>query len=266
MIDLVSEEMLAQIQRNYRKPHPDWTPDDVVTSPHNGNVLTVDHDGLVAIARRAGCTLELVPVIGDFIVTGGPLFRIHGDGARLDHAGLPRHVLLGRERIHSGDPSYGLRKLVDVALRALTSSQHDPTTASQVINRIQEALRQLAVREFPDGRFRDGDGQVRLVVRTLEWNGYVRLAFDEIRLLAPQHPQVTRRLEAALRDIKSVAPEERRAPLDRQLRLLEEAVPRTLQSAEDVRAALVPDAQGIGSGADLESDGAASGVPHALRA
>jgi uncharacterized membrane protein len=256
LIDLVGEEMLRQIERIYPERHPGRGRDDVVTSPRNGNLLKVDHEGLVDVARRAGCALELVPVVGDYVVTGGPLFRVHGDGARLDRTRLPRHVVLGRERIHAGDPSYGLRKLVDVALRALTPAQNDPTTASQVINRIQEALRQLAVREFPDGRFRDDDGHVRLVLRTLAWSGYVRLAFDEIRLLAPQHPQVTRRLEAALRDIKSVAPENRQAPLDRQLRLLEEAVPRTLESDEDVRAALVPDAQGIGSAADLELDGA----------
>ena len=35
---------------------------------------------------------------------------------------------------------------------------------------------------------------VRLVERTLSWDGYVRLAFDEIRLAGASSPQVTRRL------------------------------------------------------------------------
>ena len=85
----------------------------------------------------------------------------------------------------------------------------------------------------------------------LDWDGYVRLAFDEIRLAAGGYPQVTRRLEAALADLKSVAPAERQPALDRQLRLLAHGVARALEDEDDRRAALVADAQGIGSGADV---------------
>jgi hypothetical protein len=56
---------------------------------------------------------------------------------------------------------------------------------------------------------------------------------------------------AALADLKSVAPPDRQGPLDRQLRLLEAAVRRAHDEEEDVVAALVPDNEGIGSGADV---------------
>ena len=62
---------------------------------------------------------------------------------------------------------------------------------------------------------------------------------------------MTRRLEAALDDLKTVAPRERQAALDRQLRLLANAVERALEDDDDRRAALVADQQGIGSGADV---------------
>jgi len=85
----------------------------------------------------------------------------------------------------------------------------------------------------------------------LDWDGYVRLAFDEIRIAAGGYPQVTRRLEAALTDLKTVAPAQRQPPLDRQLRLLASAVEHALDEDDDRRAALVADAQGIGSGDDV---------------
>jgi uncharacterized membrane protein len=44
----------------------------------------VDEPALVEAARRADCTLELVPMMGDFVVAGAPLFRVSGDPARLD--------------------------------------------------------------------------------------------------------------------------------------------------------------------------------------
>jgi len=103
----------------------------------------------------------------------------------------------------------------------------------------------------------DDHGQLRLVIRSLNWDGYVRLAFDEIRLAAGPYPQVTRRLLSALQDLKAVAPPDRRPPIERQLRLLEQAVEQELTSQDDVHAALTPDAQGIGSGVDVVLDGSA---------
>jgi hypothetical protein len=56
---------------------------------------------------------------------------------------------------------------------------------------------------------------------------------------------------AALADLKSVAPPDRQEPLDRQLRLLTGAVRRAYDDEEDILAALTPDTEGIGSGADV---------------
>ena len=175
-----------------------------------GNVVHVDHERLVAEARRAGCTLELVPAMGDFVPRGAPLLR--ADRPLHDRERLLRLVRLEDERSHPDDPAYGVRKLVDVAQRALGTSSNDATTATQAINRLHDCLRQIADRPFPSGRFHDEAGELRLVVRMLRWDGYVRLAFDEIRLAAPGYPQVTRRLVAAIEDLKAIAPPDRHPP------------------------------------------------------
>jgi uncharacterized membrane protein len=189
-------------------------------------------------------------MMGDFVVRGAPLVRVQGNGARLDRERVRYLIALEDERTHRGDPAYGFRKLVDVAQRALGTAANDATTAVQVINRLHDCLRGIANRPFPNGHLRDEDDELRLIERVLDWDGYVRLAFDEIRLAAGGYPQVTRRLEAALSDLKTVAPPERQPAIDRQLRLLADAVTRELDD-DDRDAALVPDAQGIGSGADV---------------
>ena len=163
-------------------------------------------------------------------------------------------MILERERSHEFEPAFGLRKLVDVAMRSIYSSPfQDQTTSVQSINAIHDILRRLARREFPSGRHRDAHGHLRLVERVMRWEGYVRLAFDELRLAGAGSPQVARRLRAALEDVRSVASPERRPPLDRQLKLLDEAVRRAYDDDADVDAALVPDMQGIGSGPDVMS-------------
>ncbi|WP_029432271.1 DUF2254 domain-containing protein [Blastococcus sp. URHD0036] len=278
LIDLVGDRTRDLIESSFPAASPpadgSETGPSVVPAREPGNVVRVDRAALVAAARRADCVLELVPVVGDFVPGGAPLFRVHpgpqraqdgAPGARLDADEVARLVLVGPERVHGDDASYGIRKLVDVAERSIAQPFDDPTTTLQALHRLHDLLRQLAVRPLPPGEHRDADGVVRLVERTLSWEGHVRLAFDEIRLAGAASPQVTRRLCAALHDLKGVAPPDRQAPLDRQLRLLTAAVHRTYDDEEDVVAALTPDTEGIGSGADVTTTVRLDGTDQATR-
>jgi uncharacterized membrane protein len=259
IIDLVGDETRAQLERDFppdRKALPagddDASPEhDVVTAAESGVVVQIEREALVDAARAADTCIELVPMMGDFVPTGAPLART-GRGTAL-HDAVRRHVRLASERTHEHDAAFGIRKLVDIAERASSEPFDDPTTTVQAIDRLHDCLRLLAGRALPSGRYDDATGVPRLLVRELQWPGYVRLAFDEVRLVAAQNPQTARRLRAALEDLLAAAPDERRPSLERQLRLLEAAVARHFEDDADVDAAVLPDLQGIGSGADVVS-------------
>jgi uncharacterized membrane protein len=262
LIGIVGDETRKEIDRAYPRQPPAPPDPSVIVSSSHGVVVKVHRRALVSIASKAGCVLEMVPAMGDFVPLGTPLFRLHGELPADQRRKVEAGVILGRERTHETDPPYGLRKLVDIAERSVYSSPwQDPSTSVQAINAIHDCLRRLAPRQFPSGRHRDSAGEVRLIERTLSWEGYVRLAFDEIRLAGAGSPLIARRLRAALLDLKSVAPPERQAPLDRQLALLEVAVRRAYEDEDDVRAALTPDLLGIGSGPDVEKRATQNGEP-----
>ena len=150
------------------------------------------------------------------------------------------------------DVAYGFRMLVDIAERSLADSPYvDPTTAVQAIDRLHDGLRQLARRAFPDGRHHDDEGALRLVVPVMDWDAYVRLAFDELCRVGARSPQVARRLVSALEDLRAVALPDRIPALDRQLEILVAAV----HGADSPDAplepdfTLTPDRQGIGPAA-----------------
>ena len=108
----------------------------------------------------------------------------------------------------------------------------------QSIDRLHDILRQLAPRPFPDGQYRDQAGEVRLTVRVMTWEAYVHLAFDEIRMAGAGSPQVARRLNDVLADLKSIAPPERVETINHQIDLLVAAVEAAMDDKRDVKMAL----------------------------
>ena len=151
------------------------------------------------------------------------------------------------------DVAYGFRLLVDIAERSLADSPfQDPTTAVQAIDRLHDVLRQLARRPFPDGRHRDAEGEVT-ARRPLDELGGLRAP----GLRRDPHggrgiPQVSRRLTAALEDLRSIAPSDRVEVVDEQLELLATATTRAMEDERDVELALHPDREGIGAAIAVE--------------
>ena len=256
LIELVGKDTRELLDRVYPHQGPELDEEPggrrVIRARESGVVAGIGYDELVAEAHRTDCTLELVPALGEFVPADSPLFRVHGEPVGLDEDCLHDALILKLERTLDQDVAYGIRLLVDIAERSLADSPlQDPSTAVQAIDRLHDLLRQLVRRPFPDGRRRDEAGELRLTVRSMSWEAYVILAFEEIRLAGAGSPPVTRRLKAALTDLRSIAPPERVAVLDRQLELLTAAVERALDDERDVDLALTADNEGLGVAATL---------------
>jgi uncharacterized membrane protein len=250
LIELVGNETRRLLDRHNPEPlHPnvDAPSPKVIAAPKSGVLIGVNYDELVDLASAAGCVLHVVPGLGGFVPAGAPLARIEGPTEAVDRTAVLGALRSGLERTLDEDLGYGFRMLVDMAERSLSESPFmDPTTAVQCIDRLHDALRQLATRRIFDGRLYDDTGVLRVVIPSLDWDAYVRLAFDEIRLAGAGSPQVSRRLTAALEDLLSVAPLERHGVLHDQLDLLRNAVRTSAKAVLDIEFALQPDSQGIG--------------------
>jgi len=223
LVELVGHDTRGLIDELYGDPGIREPDGNVVRARRSGVVTAIGYDELVEEASRAGCVLELVPALGDFVPADSPLYVVHGDPRDLDEDELHRALVLKLEPTLDRDVGYGIRMLVDIAERSLSESPfQDPTTAVQAIDRIHDILRQLARRPFPDGRYYDETGEIRLSVPVPTWDDYVLLATEEITLAGAKSPPVVRRLERALVDVRTVAPADRQPILDRRLDALAE--------------------------------------------
>ena len=252
LIELVGHETRKLVDRQYSEVGPSVAIDPqaprVIEARKSGVVTMIATEALVAEAGRADCVIELVPSLGAFVPAGGALFLVHGGTSALDEDVLHAALSLKLEPTLDEDVAYGMRLLVDIAERSLSESPfQDPTTAVQAIDRLHDILRQLARRPFPDGRIQDDRGRLRLVMQTMTWDDYVHLAVDEIRMAGAGSPQVSRRLVAALTDLRRMALPDRIHVLDEQLELLRAGVQQNMTNERDIQLALAPDREGLGA-------------------
>jgi uncharacterized membrane protein len=219
----------------------------VVLERHAGVVDGLNIDALVDLAQARGCILRLVPVMGEFVVEQAPLFEVFGRGRTVTFEDIAPHVDIARERSMRQDPAYGFRLLVDIAEKALSPALNDPTTAVQAIDRLHDLLGRVARRARPSGRYHDDSGHVRLVREVITWEALVALTFEEIREYGGSSMQVHRRLRAAIDALLETVPVQRREPLLRQLRLLNNSESRYFPDAEERALAARADESGIGT-------------------
>ena len=229
---------------------PDGEPRRIVRNEIDGVVLAFDAKGLVSLAARGSCVIELLPEVGDFVAEGDPLFKVFGGGDNLQDDLLRDCVAVGQERTLEQDPMFAFRIIVDIASKALSPAINDPTTAVLAIDQIHHLLRDVGTRYLAEGRETDSAGELRLTYRTPNWEDFVHLAVTEIRHYGRDSIQIMRRLRAMLENLIETLPE-RRAPLLRQeLALLTSSSHRVFADSDDQVLASTGDLQGLGSGHD----------------
>ncbi|TIC80728.1 DUF2254 domain-containing protein [Nocardioides sp. GY 10127] len=215
---------------------PDWAPGPSSPDPSSrGHVVTADCSGyldgllldeLVAASARAGVLVEVLHPLGTFVVAGDPLALVHREreGGAVEAEDLEaldalvrKRAVLGRERSMEQDLGFGLRRLVDIADKALSPGVNDPTTAVQVIDRLHELLRPLVVAPPVSGLHVDDEGVARVRTREPGLDGWLRLAVEEIAHWGADSVQVPRRLRSMLESLAAAATPENRTAVEARL-------------------------------------------------
>ena len=156
-----------------------------------GFLQSVGHDQLVRIAASSGATIQLLHRPGHFLAEGQPLARVWpADAAQVVADTLDRAHIVGSSRTLTQDLGFAVDQLVEVAIRAISPAVNDPFTALNCIDWLGDCLCRAGRGPLPGGLYRDPDGVVRLVDRTITFDGLVRKASDKIRQSARGMPAV----------------------------------------------------------------------------
>ena len=207
----------------------------VVPAPATGYIQSVDPDALVKFAEKHKTVLRMERGVGEFIIQGSPLASLMLEGEL--EPNLIRDVsdiyAINEYRTVEQDAGFGIRQLVDIALKALSPGVNDTTTALTCVDYLGAILHCLAGRRIPP-RYRYSQGKLSVIARGPTFDSLVNEAFHEIRQNAGGNVAVILRMLQTIMSVASQTENEfRRRALRQHVELLLETTNRSVSSVHD---------------------------------
>jgi uncharacterized membrane protein len=171
----------------------------LVLSSRTGYIQAVDERVLIEWAEKNDVVLEMVCGIGTFVIAGAPLLKVRGR-SRLEEtieADLNHAYGINRARTVDQDPQFGIRQIVDVALKALSPGINDTTTAATALDYLGAVIFHLGDRHIPPLERCEKD-RVRLISCGASYRSMVDEAFHEIRQHSGNNVAIYLKLLAAI--------------------------------------------------------------------
>jgi len=189
-------------------------------STREGFLRSVDDHTLVKGSDGAATWILIQTQVGDYVPYHGVLAIIAPD-ATLDENQLDQlreAFVLDIDRTIHQDPLFGIRQLVDIALKALSPAINDPTTAEYCLSHLGDTLGRLCRRPFPSNERIGVRGGTRYIFSRPTWEQFVEAAFAQIRRQAADNFHVTTYLVRVLQELAHcLPPGERGAAIQREL-------------------------------------------------
>jgi len=206
-----------------------------VPANKTGYIETLDAGALQALARKHDATLRMERGIGEFVVEGAPLASMAGPGGPDDETTVALNAVyvVGRHRTVEQDAAFGIRQIVDIALKALSPGINDATTAVMCVDYLAAILVRLAGRRIATVPGPDGE-ELRVIARGPSFESLLDESFDQIRQNAAGNVAVLSRLLGTLQTVASLTTSpSRRHALCEHMQWIADLAERTIVAPHD---------------------------------
>ena len=238
-VDRLFPEKLGHGQVDYDEdqvlfplPEGNW---QAVPAKGKGYIQSVDTMALLCLAREHKTIVRMERGIGTFVVQNTTLASLAMEKPPEEEivAALQEAYSFSRHRTLQQDSAFGIRQIVDMALRALSPGINDTTTAIMCVDYLTAILARLASRNIPSSH-RYEEGKLRVITIGPTFASMVAESFDQIRGSAKGNVAIMLRMLGALHTIASLtAGRSRRRALREQVQAIAELAERTIESPHD---------------------------------
>ena len=209
--ELVIDELMPHlrgsfpvIEQHHSSVAKDGTP---ILNRRSGYIRYIDINALIALAKDCRICVYVERRVGQFVPAGVPLVRVSTrEGVPADHA---LHLIaafdIGPTRTMQQDVEFGIIQIADIALRAMSPSINDPSTAISCVDQLSRIMILWISRVPPPSQYYAPPDVLRVVVPWMSLDGLLDTAFEQIRHYAAADAAVSLRLMRAFTDIASTA-------------------------------------------------------------
>jgi len=174
-----------------------------IKSPKRGYLQYVDGEGLIKIISKHDALLELYYRPGKHLVEDAEIGLLYSNDKweKQEFKKIFNHFVIGKTKTSQQDLEYSIHQMVEIAARALSTGVNDPYTAITCIDNLTSIMCYLAEAKFPAKYRYDEVGNLRIIADTLDFEGILDTAFNQIRQFSEDSPAVIIRMIEALTTI-----------------------------------------------------------------
>ena len=206
-----------------------------VRATSTGYIQSVDSSGMLRLACDDDLTVRMDRGVGEFVVAHTPLASVSGATSR---GKLEERIndlfTISTFRTVYQDAEFGVRQLVDIALKALSPGVNDTTTAIMSVDRIGAVFVRAANRRI-EHPHRMNDGRLRVIARGPTFASLLKTGLDEIRQNATENVAVLGRMLSVIEEVLTCTSDAgRRAHLRRHAELIHRTAVSNVEVQEDL--------------------------------
>lgn len=187
----------------------------------NGYIESINYqqfDNIFTIVKQSASAKNIsvtalyqIAMIGEFVGEGAPLFAISYSGtiSESDSAFLSQHpsvqnailkaIYVAKYRSYRQDINFGIRQLVDIAIKAISPAVNDPTTCINVLDYLGIVLRRLS--QCPNKSLIVSQLPSHIYAKEFGFREFVDHSFDQIYHFGQQDFIVVTRVLRILRSV-----------------------------------------------------------------
>ncbi len=250
IIASVAQETITAIDRLFPEKlgqGPDEDEDDQIQRPfgernwhavpaqESGYIQSVNNAALLSLARDKKTIVWMEHGVGEFVVQSTKLasLALEDPPDQETMTALQATFSISSHRTVEQDAAFGIRQIVDVALKALSPGIIDTTTAVMCLDYLTAILARITPRQIPSWRCYE-EGELRVIAKGPSFESLLGESFDQIRRIAKGDVAIMSRMLDAFQTLASLtANPHRRRALCEQVQWTADLAERTVESAHD---------------------------------
>ncbi|MGM0873336.1 MAG: DUF2254 family protein [Bacillota bacterium] len=164
----------------------------------SGYIEYIELEKIISQAAKDNCIVKIEQDLGSYVDQESPLFSIWNLGDQSNRFVYTSFMTISSDQEPIQDVEFGLQKLVEIALRAVSPAINDPYTAINSINHLAKILSLLGKKRLSTPYHFDQHHQLRVIYEKPAFEDYLYECFYQIRHYAKEDVSVMGSLLQAL--------------------------------------------------------------------